>query len=77
MNAKPLDLLIQDLLSYVTVCPDKLTCRNVQTALKKTKYKINRKNAITFPIHGSSTDTHIFGTSMRHNKFPKHKLPFL
>lgn len=41
MNAKPLDLLIQNLLSCVTVFPDKLTCRNVQTALKKTKHKMN------------------------------------
>lgn len=40
MNAKPLDLLIQNLLSCVTVFPDKLTCRNVQTALKKTKHKM-------------------------------------
>lgn len=51
MNTKPPDLLIPDLLSYVTVFPDKLTCRNVQTALKETKHKINGKNAITSPIH--------------------------
>lgn len=34
-------------------------------ALKKTKHKINFRNAITSPFHGSSSDIHIFGTCMR------------
>lgn len=78
MNAKPLDLLIQGLLSCVTVFPDKLTCRNVQTALKK---KLNTKYIEKVPNNLSNSWDFLKYSHLWHfheaQKFPKQKVFFL